>query len=102
VRGELDEILAVYVSDNASAWDCGSDGVYVRREPAAGEPRRAAQEIFTRRAIARAAADGNVGGEDGARAGQAAEPGAPRARSLRGAKERRSRRATSPRLAQEL
>jgi polyphosphate kinase len=47
---ELDEIFAVYATDNSSAWDCGADGIYVRRTPAAGQPRRAAQEIFIRRA----------------------------------------------------
>ena len=43
---ELDEILAVYEGDNCSAWDCRPDGSYVRRRPAQGEERRAAQETF--------------------------------------------------------
>jgi polyphosphate kinase len=46
VRDQLEAIIQVYESDNASAWDCGADGSYVRRTPAAGEPRRAAQELF--------------------------------------------------------
>ena len=49
IQRELDEILDVYASDNASAWDAGPDGSYVRRRPAPGEPRRAAQEIFIER-----------------------------------------------------
>ena len=43
---ELGELLDVYDRDNFSAWDCGPDGRYVRREPKDGEPRRAAQEMF--------------------------------------------------------
>ena len=50
IRQELLEILDVYASDNSSAWDCGPDGAYRRRRPQAGEPRRAAQEIFIERA----------------------------------------------------
>ncbi|MGB5388577.1 MAG: hypothetical protein WBP10_00200, partial [Thermoanaerobaculia bacterium] len=50
IQQELQEILDVYASDNASAWDAGPDGKYVRRRPLADEPRRAAQEIFLERA----------------------------------------------------
>jgi polyphosphate kinase len=46
VQRQIDEILEVYVSDNASVWDCDADGVYRCRTPAEGEPRRAAQEIL--------------------------------------------------------
>ncbi len=46
VRAELEAILHVYEEDNCSAWDMQPDGSYRRREPAAGAPRRAAQEIF--------------------------------------------------------
>jgi polyphosphate kinase len=49
LKNELDEILASYESDNCSVWDCGPDGVYVRRSPAEGEPRREAQEEFAGR-----------------------------------------------------
>jgi polyphosphate kinase len=101
VRNELEEILAVYISDNASAWDCGSDGVYTRREPAAGEPRRAAQEIFTRQALARAVAGGDGGARE--RPGhRIAEPGSARTGSIRGASARRSRRSATARLVPDL
>jgi polyphosphate kinase len=46
VRAQLDEILAVYDADNATAWDAQPDGTYVRRQPATGEPWRGAQERF--------------------------------------------------------
>ena len=46
LAGELSRILDTYEADNTSAWDCGPDGVYVRRRPDPGEPRRAAQEAF--------------------------------------------------------
>jgi len=48
LQKELDEILAVYDADNCSAWDCGPDGVYVRRTPGEGHERLAAQEHFIR------------------------------------------------------
>ncbi len=48
VATELDRILDIYADDNASAWDCGADGMYVRRSPAPGEERRAAQEALIR------------------------------------------------------
>jgi polyphosphate kinase len=46
VQRQLDEILEVYVTDNASAWDCDQDGVYRQRTPAEGEERRATQETL--------------------------------------------------------
>ena len=46
LQREMDAILEVYDADNSTAWDCGPDGEYVRRTPAKGEERRAAQEIF--------------------------------------------------------
>jgi polyphosphate kinase len=52
VKRELDAILGVYDRDNASAWDCGPDGLYVRRTPGTSEERRAAQDEFTTRARA--------------------------------------------------
>jgi polyphosphate kinase len=52
IQRELLDILDVYTTDNASAWDAGPDGKYVRRRPAKGEARRAAQEIFIERARA--------------------------------------------------
>ncbi len=57
VRTELDAILDVYERDNASAWDCSPDGLYVRRTPMGGEERRAAQELFLREAKIAAATD---------------------------------------------
>jgi polyphosphate kinase len=48
VKRQLEAILAVYQTDNCSAWDCSSDGGYRRREPQEGEPRRAAQDVFAR------------------------------------------------------
>ncbi|HXV77097.1 MAG TPA: polyphosphate kinase 1, partial [Candidatus Polarisedimenticolaceae bacterium] len=44
ICAELERTLALYRRDNASAWDCGPDGVYTRRRPAVGEERRAVQE----------------------------------------------------------
>jgi polyphosphate kinase len=46
LKDELRGILDVYGRDNASAWDLRCDGVYVRRHPASGEGRFAAQEVF--------------------------------------------------------
>jgi polyphosphate kinase len=46
IRAQLDRLIAVYQADNSTVWDCGPAGNYVLRRPAAGEPRRAAQEIF--------------------------------------------------------
>ena len=46
VQRQIDEILEVYVRDNASAWDCDADGVYRQRTPAEGEERCATQETF--------------------------------------------------------
>ena len=46
LQRQLDSILSVYDEDNCSAWDCGSQGDYVRRRPAQTEDRRAAQEVF--------------------------------------------------------
>lgn len=50
LKAQLDDILAVYANDNASAWDMGPDGTYHRRRPAPEEPRRAAQDVFIERA----------------------------------------------------
>ncbi len=50
LRAELEAILDVYEADNCSAWDMQAGGGYVRRQPAQGEPCRAAQEVFMARA----------------------------------------------------
>jgi polyphosphate kinase len=47
---ELSEILDTYDRDNYSRWDCGPDGIYRRRRPAAGETRASSQDIFLERA----------------------------------------------------
>ncbi len=52
VKSQLEHILDVYDADNASAWDMQPDGRYLRRRPAAGAERRAAQEVFIREAEA--------------------------------------------------
>ena len=49
LKRQLDDILTAYEQDNCSVWDCGSDGEYVLRTPAAGEPRREVQAEFIRR-----------------------------------------------------
>jgi polyphosphate kinase len=46
IQAELDRTIAVYEGDNCSAWDCGPDGTYTRREPGKKEERRAAQDMF--------------------------------------------------------
>ncbi len=46
LQRELDATLRVYELDNNSVWDMSSDGTYVRREPADGEPVRASQDVF--------------------------------------------------------
>jgi polyphosphate kinase len=46
VRAGLEEVIGVYESDNCSAWDCGPDGQYVRRQPLDGDICRRAQEVF--------------------------------------------------------
>ena len=53
IKAELDTILRVCEQDNCSAWDMQPDGGYVRRRPAAGEPRRCAQQVFIERTASR-------------------------------------------------
>ncbi len=50
LREQLDEILAVYLDDNSTAWDCGPDGTYARRTPKSGQRRCATQAELIRRA----------------------------------------------------
>ncbi len=52
IKAELEDILLTYEQDNCSAWDMQPDGQYLRRHPAAGEPRRAAQQMFIQHAAA--------------------------------------------------
>ena len=49
IKAELETILRTYDEDNCSAWDMQPDGEYLRRHPAAGEPRRGAQQVFIER-----------------------------------------------------
>jgi polyphosphate kinase len=49
IKAELEDILLTYEQDNCSAWDMQPDGGYVRRHPAEGEARRAAQQVFIER-----------------------------------------------------
>jgi polyphosphate kinase len=52
VKGQLAAILDTYSGDNCSSWECQPEGHYLRRTPAQGEPRRAAQQQFIQRAEA--------------------------------------------------
>ncbi len=51
IQTELERILDVYESDNTAAWDMQPDGNYVRKQPAAGEQSREAQQIFMQLAM---------------------------------------------------
>jgi polyphosphate kinase len=46
---ELQEILKIVLEDNRQAWELQSDGTYVQRYPAKGEPERSAQVILMER-----------------------------------------------------
>lgn len=46
IKTELDHILDVYESDNATAWDLQPDDTFLRRTPAAGEEPRPSQDVF--------------------------------------------------------
>ncbi len=48
IKEQLEKILAVYRSDNSSAWDLQPDGTYVQRTPRQGEKPVAAQDEFIR------------------------------------------------------
>ena len=45
VQRELGDVLECYQRDNASAWDAGPDGSYVRRQPAEDDERRGQEMI---------------------------------------------------------
>jgi polyphosphate kinase len=60
LKAELTAILDVYESDNATAWDLGPDGTWVRRRPPADAPPRASQEVFMRIASGRTSAEASV------------------------------------------
>ena len=50
IKSQLEEILGTYEQDNCSAWDMAPDGNYLQRQPAPGEARRGAQDVFIERA----------------------------------------------------
>jgi polyphosphate kinase len=49
LREELRTKLAIMLADNRQAWDLQSDGIYVQRQPAEGEPARGTQAVFMER-----------------------------------------------------
>jgi polyphosphate kinase len=57
VKAELESILTVYEQDNCSAWDMQPDGEYLRRQPAEGEARRDAQQVFIEQCAEREAGE---------------------------------------------
>ena len=66
VKAELESILRVYEEDNCSAWDMQPDGEYLRRQPAPGEARRAAQQVFIEHCcLPSGARSGRLGGTAG-------------------------------------
>ncbi|MFI5378199.1 MAG: polyphosphate kinase 1 [Tepidisphaerales bacterium] len=46
LRERVWELLNIYLNDNRSAWDMKSDGTYVQRQPAKGDPERGAQQVM--------------------------------------------------------
>ena len=64
IRAELGHILDVYESDNTSAWDMQTDGRYVRRRPATGQPHREAQQLFIQLAAQALSSSGEEAGHD--------------------------------------
>jgi polyphosphate kinase len=48
LQAQIDRIIAVYETDNWSAWDAMPDGSYVRRRPRPGDEPRIAQDEFLR------------------------------------------------------
>ena len=45
-RNEIRRVLEIMLDDNRQAWDMQSDGSYVQRRPAPGEPERGAQQVL--------------------------------------------------------
>jgi len=48
---ELKSILDTLMADNRQAWDMQSDGSYIQRRPADGEPERSAQKLLMEKAL---------------------------------------------------
>jgi len=46
-RAEIRRVLDLMLADNRQAWEMRSDGSYVQRRPAAGEPERGTQRVLT-------------------------------------------------------
>jgi hypothetical protein len=61
------DVLERCFADNQNSWDLGSNGVWVRRTPAAGEEPRSVQQELADLYAARAATD-RPSGEPGAQA----------------------------------
>lgn len=51
IAKDLQEILAIMMSDNRQAWDLQTDGSYIQRRPAEGEAERSAQNILMEMAL---------------------------------------------------
>jgi polyphosphate kinase len=60
LKAELTAILDVYENDNGTAWDLQPDGSWIRRQPRAGAPLRASQEVFMALAAGRTTAESKV------------------------------------------
>lgn len=60
LKAELTAILDVYENDNGTAWDLQPDGSWIRRQPRAGAPPRASQEVFMALAAGRTTAEAKV------------------------------------------
>jgi polyphosphate kinase len=67
LRAELLDVLERCFADNQNSWDLGSNGVWARRTPAAGEEPRSVQQELADLYAARAATD-RPSGEPGAQA----------------------------------
>lgn len=46
IAKDLQEILGIMLADNRQAWDLNSDGHYLQRRPANGEPEQSAQKLL--------------------------------------------------------
>jgi polyphosphate kinase len=54
IAKDLQEILAILLSDNRQAWELQSDGTYRQRKPTPEEPERNAQTILMEMALSSA------------------------------------------------
>jgi polyphosphate kinase len=51
LQAELKTVLEILLSDNRQAWDLQSDGSYVQRQPAEGEPERRSHDLLMERTL---------------------------------------------------